>query len=61
MLFRENTIWIEKKFLNKAPDVITYIHNCPLQPISQDYGLAFHATNVVCVLIFYMSGGTYSF
>ena len=27
----------------------TYIHNWPLQPFSQDYGLASHATHVVCV------------
>ena len=27
----------------------TYIHNWPLQPISQDYGLASHTTHVVCV------------
>ena len=27
----------------------TYIHNWPLQPFSQDYGLASHSTHVVCV------------
>ena len=27
----------------------TYIHNWPLQPFSQDYGLASHTTHVVCV------------
>ena len=27
----------------------TYIHNWPLQPFSQDYGLASHTTYVVCV------------
>ena len=27
----------------------TYIHNWPLQPFSQDYGLAYHTTHVVCV------------
>ena len=27
----------------------TYIHNRPLQPFSQDYGLASHTTHVVCV------------
>ena len=27
----------------------TYIHNWPLQPISQNYGLASHTTDVVCV------------
>ena len=27
----------------------TYIHNRPLQPFSQDYGLASHSTHVVCV------------
>ena len=26
-----------------------YIHNWPLQPFSQDYGLASHTTYVVCV------------
>ena len=26
-----------------------YIHNWPLQPFSQDYGLASHTTHVVCV------------
>ena len=28
---------------------VTYIHNWPLQPFSQDYGLASHTTHVVCV------------
>ena len=28
---------------------ITYIHNWPLQPFSQDYGLASHTTHVVCI------------
>ena len=27
----------------------TYIHNWPLQPFSQDYGLDSHTTYVVCV------------
>ena len=27
----------------------TYIHNWPLQPFSQDYGLASQSTHVVCV------------
>ena len=27
----------------------TYIHNWPLQPFSQDYGLASHTSHVVCV------------
>ena len=37
------------------------IHNWPLQPFSQDYGLASHTTYVVCVNFFlYMSGGTYN-
>ena len=27
----------------------TYTHNWPLQPFSQDYGLASHTTHVVCV------------
>ena len=27
----------------------TYIHNWPLQPFSQDYGLASYITQVVCV------------
>ena len=27
----------------------TYIHNWPLQPFSQDYGLGSHTTHVVCV------------
>ena len=27
----------------------TYIHNWPLQPFSQDYGLVSHTTHVVCV------------
>ena len=27
----------------------TYIHNWPLQPFSQDYGLASETTHVVCV------------
>ena len=26
-----------------------HIHNWPLQPFSQDFGLAFHTTHVVCV------------
>ena len=30
-------------------DKHTYIHNWPLQPFSQDYGLASHTTHVVCV------------
>ena len=30
-------------------DLHTYIHNWPLQPFSQDYGLASHTTHVVCV------------
>ena len=38
----------------------TYIHNWPLQPFSQYYGLASHTTHIVCVLILYMNGGTYS-
>ena len=29
--------------------ISTYIHNWPLQPFSQDYGLASHTTHVVCV------------
>ena len=29
--------------------ICTYIHNWPLQPFSQDYGLASHTTYVVCV------------
>ena len=27
----------------------THIHNWPLQPLSQDYVLVSHTTNVVCV------------
>ena len=27
----------------------TYIHNWPLQPFSQDYGLVSHTAHVVCV------------
>ena len=27
----------------------TYIHNCALQPLSQDYGLASYTTYVVCI------------
>ena len=27
----------------------TNIHNWPLQPFNQNYGLAFHITHVVCV------------
>ena len=27
----------------------TYIHNWPLQPFNQDYGLASHTTHVVCI------------
>ena len=30
-----------------------YIHNWPLQPFSQDYGLALHATYVECVNLIY--------
>ena len=29
--------------------VHTYIYNWPLQPFSQDYGLASHTTHVVCI------------
>ena len=35
-----------------------YVHDWPLQPFSQDYGLASHTTRIVCVL--YMSGGTHN-
>ena len=28
--------------------IFTYIHNWPLQPFSQDYGLASHTTHVFC-------------
>ena len=34
-----------------AYSVHTYIHNWPLQPFSQDYGLASHTTYIVCVFI----------
>ena len=37
----------------------TYIHNWPLQPFSQDYGL-FVTPLMLLVLILYVSGGTYS-
>ena len=37
---------------------LTYIHNRPLQPFSQDYGLASHT--ILCALILYVNGGTYS-
>ena len=30
-------------------DLHTYIHNWPLQPFSQNYGLVSHTTHVVCV------------
>ena len=30
----------------------TYTHNWPLQPFSQDYGLASHTTHIVCVNFF---------
>ena len=37
----------------KSPFIVivpyTYIHNSPLQPFSQDYGLASHTTYIVCV------------
>ena len=39
--------------------LFTYIHNWPLQPFSQDYGLASHTTHVVCVN-FIRECGTYS-
>ena len=39
----------------------SYINNWPLQPFSQNYGLASDTTHVVCVNFFlYVSGGTYS-
>ena len=31
-------------------NLFTYIHNWPLQPFSQDFGLASHTTHVVCVI-----------
>ena len=31
------------------PLLHAYIHNWPLQPFSQDYGLASHTTHVLCV------------
>ena len=27
----------------------TYMHNWPLQPFSQDYGLASHTIHIVCI------------
>ena len=50
--------WIIKSFLSlhfyarhqpKFFNLHTYIHNWPLQPFRQDYGLASHTTHVVCV------------
>ena len=32
---------------------IVYIHNCSLQPFSQDYNLVSHTTNVLCVNFMY--------
>ena len=32
----------------------TYIHNWPLQPFSQDYGLAAQTTHVVCVSVIHV-------
>ena len=38
-----------KKKLFVKLTLLTYIHNSPLQAYSQDYGLASHITNVVCI------------
>ena len=38
-----------KKFSHYISCYITYIHNWPLQPFSQNYGLASHTTHVVWV------------
>ena len=38
---------------------LTYIHNWPLQPIGKDYDLASQSL-MLCVLILYISGQTYS-
>ena len=34
---------------NRCERKHTYIHNWPLEPFSQDYGLSSHTTHVVCV------------
>ena len=39
-------ILLQNSLLN---NIHTYIHNWPLQPFSQDYGLASHTTHVMCV------------
>ena len=38
-----------KNFRVLLQAIHTYINNWPLQLVSQDYGLASHATHVVCV------------
>ena len=40
--------------------VIRIIHNCPLQPFSQDYDLASHTTHVVYVNFIGNCGGIYN-
>ena len=48
-------LWCSNRILLTFHFILqTYIHNWPLQPFSQRYGLA-HTSHVVCV-----SGGTYS-
>ena len=45
-----NPIIQENAEIKELLDYIrTYIHNCPLQPFSQDYGLPSHTTHIVCV------------
>ena len=42
--------YIHSKIIPPLPNqTYAYIHNWPLQPFSQDYGLASHITHVVCV------------
>ena len=42
------SFYIRKVYLDKFV-LHTYIYNWPLQPFSQDNGLASHTTHVVCV------------
>ena len=45
--------------LDHGDCMYTYVHNWPLQHLSQDYGLATHTAHVVCFNL-YVSGGIYS-
>ena len=46
---RSNISVSDGEFVCIVKNELTYIHNWPLQPFSQDYGLVSHTTHVVCV------------